>query len=109
MSDFIEIRWTAGSLDEARKVARYLVQERYVACAKIVPWVESIYMWNNQLETTQESTIVMQTRADLFEKVKEIILQNSRYQVPEITFVPLSGGSEGFFGWLKDSVSISKT
>ena len=38
MPEFIEIHWTSGSIDEARKVARYLVQERYVACAQISPW-----------------------------------------------------------------------
>ncbi len=43
MPEFIEIHWTSGSIDEARKVARYLVQERYVACAQITPWVESIF------------------------------------------------------------------
>jgi hypothetical protein len=46
VSDFIEIHWTSGSLDEARKISRYLVQKRYVACAKIVPWIESVYIPN---------------------------------------------------------------
>lgn len=108
MSDFIEIRWTSGSLDEARKIARYLVQERIVASAKIIPWFESIYMWNNQLETTQESLILLITRHDLFEKVKEIIAKNSSYQVPEITYINLDGSSQPFLDWLSDSTSLSQ-
>ena len=53
--DLCEIRFTAGSLEEARLVARFLVQERLVADAKIVPWVESVSRWNGELDTAQES------------------------------------------------------
>lgn len=107
MSDFIEIHWTSGSIDEARRVCRYLVQERLVACAQIIPWVESVYMWNNQLETTQESKIVLKTAAVLYEQVKKVINENSSYEVPEITFVKLDGGNEEYLQWLDESVSLS--
>lgn len=107
MADFIEIHWTSGSIDEARRVCRYLVQERLVACAQIIPWVESVYMWNNQLETAQESKIVLKTAASLYDKVKEVIQDNSSYDVPEITFVKLDGGNEEYLKWLEESISLS--
>lgn len=103
MTDFIEIHWTSGSIDEARKISRFLVQERYVACAQIVPWIESIYMWNNQLETTQETKIVMKTRRENYEDIKTIILENCKYQVPEITFQSIDGGNQEYMDWLLES------
>jgi len=106
MAENIEIHWTAGSLDEARKVCRYLAQERLVACAQIVPWVESIYMWNNQLETTQESKIILKTRLDLYEQVKEVIEKNCSYEVPEITYTQIDGGNKCYLDWLEESTSI---
>jgi len=109
MSEFIEIHWTSGSLDEARKVSRFLVQERFVACAQITPWIESIYMWNNQLETTQESKIVFKALTDHFEKIKEVILQNSTYDVPEIIFRTIDGGNQEYLDWLKESTATAKT
>jgi periplasmic divalent cation tolerance protein len=105
MTTFVEIQWTSGSIDEARKIARYLVQERFVASAQIIPWIESIYMLNNQLETTQESMIIFKTRLDLYEKIKEIILQNCKYQIPEITFRVIDGGNQEFLDWLGESVA----
>ena len=75
MDQLIEIHWSSGSIDEARKICRYLVQERFVACAQITPWIESIYMWNNQLETAQESKIVLKTRQDKYDSIKEVILR----------------------------------
>lgn len=101
--EFIEIHWTCGSLDEARKVCRYTVQERFVATAKIVPWLESVYMWNNQLETVQESKVIMQTRADFFEKVKKIIEDNCSYEVPEIIFFKIDGVNPAYLEWLETS------
>lgn len=106
MSEFIEIQWTSGSLDEARKVSRHLVQERYVACAQIIPWIEAVYMWDNKLETAQESKIVLKTRAENFEKIKEFIERNCRYEVPEITWHSIEGGNQLYMDWLHESTLI---
>ena len=102
---YIEIHWTAGSLDEARKVSRYLVQERYVACAQIIPWIESVYMWKADLETTQESKIVLKTRSDRYERIKRIILENSKYEIPEITYFTIQGGNQEYFDWMEESMA----
>jgi len=104
MTDFVEVHWTAGSLDEARRVCRFLVKERLVACAQIIPWVESVYMWNNELETGQESKMILKTKRDLISKVKEVILDNSSYEVPEITVVEIVDGNEAYLEWVAESV-----
>ena len=102
--EMIEIHWTSGSLDEARKISRYLVQERLVACAQIVPWIESVYLWNKQLETTQESKIVLKTFKGYYDRIKEVIMQNCKYQVPEITWIALDGGNDEYFKWMEETI-----
>ena len=104
MSEFIMIHWTTGSLDEARKVARYLVQERLVACANIIPWVESIYMWDNQVQSEQETKVRLKTRRDHFDLVREIIESNTKYEVPEVTFTVIDGGNAPYMEWLEESL-----
>ncbi len=108
MSKCIEIHWTTGSIDEARKICRYLVQERLVACAQIVPWVESVYMWNNQLETAQESKVILKTRLDHFDDIKVFIIENCSYDVPEIPYTILDDGNAEYLEWVEASTpSIS--
>lgn len=107
MSEFIEIQWTSGSLDEARKVSRFLVQERIAASAQIIPWIESIYQWNNQLETTQESKVVLKTRKENFGRIQEVILKNSKYEVPEILSFPIEEVSPSFLAWMEEAVKVS--
>jgi periplasmic divalent cation tolerance protein len=103
MSQCIEITWTNGSIDEARRICRFLVQERLVACAQIVPWVESIYMWNNQLETSQECKVVMKTQLQHFAQIKDAIIENCTYDVPEIVYSIISGGHEDYLAWVEES------
>ena len=69
-----------------------------MACAQIIPWIESIYMWNNQLETTQESKIVLKTRLENYNKIREIIEQNSKYEVPEITWFKIERCKQILYG-----------
>lgn len=108
MTSFIEIHWTCGSLDEARRLCRALVQERLVACAQITPWIESIYLWDSQLETTQESKISLKTSLDLYDKVRHYIEKNCSYEVPEITYTALDGGNESYLSWLEESIAIPR-
>ncbi len=98
--ELCEIRFTAGSLEEARMIARYLVQERLVACAKIIPWVESIYRWNGELETSQESAVLLKTRRTHFSKVAKIIEENSKYEVPEIIVSPILDSNPSYHDWV---------
>ncbi len=100
----IEITWTVASIDEARKVSRYLVQERLVAKAEITPWVESILLLNNQLETVQETKVTFKTIEENLSQIEEIIKKNSRYEIPEIAWRSIEGGNVEFLDWLKGSI-----
>lgn len=104
MDQFIEVHWTAGSIDEARQVARLLVQERLVACAQIVPWIESIYIWNNELNTTQESKVIFKTHANLFDKVRTHIEKHAKYEVPEILVHPIKDGNASYLNWMNETL-----
>lgn len=101
MSELIEIHWTSGSIDEARKISRYLVQEKLVACAQIIPWIESIYMWNGQMETAQESKIVMKSQMIHLEAIKQAIQMQSKYEIPEIICHVIDDGNQPYLDWLQ--------
>ncbi len=107
MNELIEITWTSGSLDEARKISRLLVKEKLVACAQVIPWIESVYMWDNQMETVQESKITLKTTIENFEKVKKTIEDNCHYEVPEIIFYKIDGGNQSYFDWIYLNVNKS--
>jgi len=101
MSEWVEIVWNAASIDEARGVCRYLVQERWVATANIVPWVESIYLRDGLLETSQESQVILKTERHFFEQIYQVICDNTSYEVPEVVMLPICEGGEEFLSLLR--------
>ncbi len=104
MEKFIEVCSTMGSIDEARKISRALVEQKLVACAQIIPWIESVYLWDGKMETGQESKIILKTASALVEKVKEVILASSSYDVPEITVFEILDGNKEYFDWMRQTL-----
>jgi len=104
-TDFIQIYWTCGSLDEARQTSRYLVEQKLVACANIIPWIESVFLWDDQLDITQETIVIFKTCASQFEAVKKAILERSKYEVPEILMVPILGGNQEYLDWVAQNTA----
>jgi len=103
MKELVTVSFTAGNLDEARKIARYLVQERLVACAQIIPWIESIYMWDNKLNTAQESKVTLKTSREFVDQVQKVILENHSYEIPEILIESIEGGHKPYLDWIDES------
>jgi periplasmic divalent cation tolerance protein len=55
---------SCGSLEEARRVARTLVDRQLAACVNIVPQVESVYRWQGEVETATEHILVIKTTVE---------------------------------------------
>lgn len=104
MNEMIEVIWTAGSLDEARKISRLLVEKKLVASAQIIPWIESVYKLNGELETVQESKISLKTKFQFFDEIRSTIELHSKYEIPEIIFYKIEGGNEAYFKWIDNSL-----
>ena len=95
---------TAGSQDEARKIARALVDRRLAACVNLVAPVESIYRWQGKVETAQEWLLVIKTIAEKFPQVRDVIRELHSYDLPECIMLPIDDGSPGYLEWIEDSV-----
>ncbi|SRR5208282_2554417 len=100
---------TAGSEEEARKIARHIVEERLAACVNIVPQVVSIYSWQNQVEESREWLLIIKTTAAAFERVRTAILELHSYDLPECICLTIEDGSPGYLQWVGDSVSPRKS
>ena len=109
MTDKIIVFTTAGSEEEAGILARALVERRLAACVTIVPQVESVYRWNDAVESAREWLLVIKTTAASFPALREAILQLHSYEVPECIAVPIEDGSAGYLAWLESAVSSEKS
>ena len=104
MTDKRIVLSTAGSEDEARKIARHLVERRLAACVNIVPQIESVYRWEGKIESSQEWLLLIKTSADRFAEVRDAIRELHSYDVPECIAVNIEEGSPEYLQWLADSL-----
>ena len=103
--EYCIINCTAKDKEEALKISRILVQKKLIACSNIIPSLTSVYIWNGQVNEENEVLMIMKTKTELFDKVKEEILKLHSYDVPEIIAVPIIKGSEEYLGWINENTA----
>jgi periplasmic divalent cation tolerance protein len=103
-SKYIVILSTTSNAEEATTIAQKLVADRLVACVNIIPGIQSIYWWNNAVQTDQEVLMVMKTEKSRYQDVEQAIKSLHSYDVPEIISLPLENGFEGYLKWIENAV-----
>lgn len=92
---------TVASAGEASRIGRALVSERLVACATILPSVESIYEWQGKTELTTETLMLLKTDVARIAAVAARLLALHSYETPEFLVLPVEAGSAGYLNWLQ--------
>ena len=95
---------TAASPEQAARLGRTLVEERLAACATLVPAVESIYRWQGQVETSQETLLLLKTSSDRLPALEARLLELHSYQTPEFVVLAVESGSHSYLAWLEASL-----
>jgi len=101
MTDKILVLTTCASEEEARRIARALVERRLAACVNIVPGLRSVYRWRGALEEESECLLVIKSRRDLFDELRAGIESLHSYELPELIALPVVEGSEAYLNWLE--------
>ena len=93
---------TCGSIAEARRIGRAVVEKKLAACANILAGVESIYRWKGSVERAREVLVIMKTSARLRELEREVNRLHS-YDVPEFIVLSIAAGSRDYLAWIGQS------
>jgi len=95
---------TAANEEEAHSIAELLLNERKAACVNIVPGVDSLFWWQDKLDSAKESMLVIKTRASLVPEVVEIVKKAHSYDIPEIIALPIISGNKDYLEWIDSNV-----
>ncbi len=95
---------TCGSLAEARKISKAIVEKRLAACVSVVSApVESVYRWNAKVEMAKEFLLVIKTTALRLKDLEKEIAKLHSYEVPEFLVLAVEGGSKKYLAWLTEN------
>ncbi len=95
---------TASSAEEARRIAKALVEERLAACVNIVESCRSVYRWKGEIVEDNEAMMFAKTSRDKFGAIVERVRELHSYEVPEIIAADLESLSGDYAGFLADAL-----
>ena len=104
MTDKRIVLSTAGSQEEAKRIANALVERHLAACVNIVPGLESVYWWEGKIESAGEWLLVMKTTTATFPRLRDALLELHSYSLPECIVLAVEDGSRTYLKWLGESV-----
>ena len=103
-ADAILVLMTAGSREEAARLADMLVLARLAACVQILPEIESIYHWEGKVERAPEILLLAKTTQANFATLEASVRSLHSYETPEIIALPITAASAPYLEWLTGNV-----
>ena len=102
----VSVYSTFASEDEARRVARQLVNERLAACANVLAPCHSIYRWQGKVEEASEVPVIFKTRAATAERLLTRIDELHSYDVPAAVVWPIGDALDEYRRWVLDQTNV---
>jgi periplasmic divalent cation tolerance protein len=96
------IQTTCGSREEAKIIARALIENKLAACVQLSE-IESFYRWNNEFCSDNETLLNIKTIKENFEKVKRKIKELHSYDLPEIIQLDITNTSEEYLKFIGEN------
>jgi len=100
---FIVAFSTFPDVETARRISHELVESALVACANIVPAVESIYYWKEKVETSAESLAIFKLTSARYSEFESRLRALHPYDVPEVVHLDIAAGSVDYLRWIDES------
>src|SRR5437763_1306607 len=94
---------TFPDAETARRISNQLLTEKFAACANILPGVESIYRWEEKIETANETLVYFKLSEDRQSAFQEKLRSLHPYEVPEIIFTKIDDGLPEYLRWVTEN------
>jgi periplasmic divalent cation tolerance protein len=96
---------TVATAEDAERIARSLVERRLAACVNVVPGVVSVYRWKGEVCRDEERLLVVKTRGEKLEALRQAIVELHPYELPEVLALPVEAGHGPYLAWLDECVT----
>jgi periplasmic divalent cation tolerance protein len=100
----IAVLTTIDTLDQARVIAKELVEHNLAACAQIST-IESFYTWDGTTQCATEFRVLIKTVAERYQAVEEAIRELHSYDLPAIYAFNMAHIFEPYSEWIAENSS----
>jgi periplasmic divalent cation tolerance protein len=92
---------TAPDLKTARTLAKAALAAKLIACANLIPKIESHYRWQGKIESGAEVLLVFKTTKPRLAALEKLVLSRHPYDTAEFLVLPTAAGSKKYLDWLE--------
>jgi periplasmic divalent cation tolerance protein len=103
--DILTVTTTVGSREDARKLARALLQARLAACVQVEEGLVSFYRWQGRDCEDAEVRLTVKTLPGCERALQALFRQVHPYAVPQFLAVRMEAGEE-YWGWVRGEVDV---
>ncbi len=93
---------TCADEAEAMRIADALLDKRLIACANIPAPHRAVYRWEGKTASEPEQGMILKTKPERFDKVKETIVAMHSYDCPCIVAWDADKGHAPFMDWVAE-------
>jgi len=104
VSQFVFVLITSPGPRVAQVLAKAALTERLVACANLIPRIESHYWWQGKIESSAEVLVIFKTTKAKLKALEKLIVEKHPYDTPEFIVLPITAGNKRYLAWLSQSV-----
>ena len=104
MSERVVVLSSVGTAEDAARIARALVERRLAACVNVLSGVRSFYRWEGAVQEDGERLLVIKTRRDRLDALRETLVALHPYELPEAIALPIEAGHPPYLAWIDEAV-----
>lgn len=95
---------TFGSKESGVQFSKLLLEEKLIACANLGEAITSYYMWEGNIEESQEWPLWLKTTKNAVPNIIQKLKEHHPYDCPCLIEIPITGGYSPFLKFIEDSV-----
>jgi periplasmic divalent cation tolerance protein len=101
---FVIVLVTVPDRKTAQKLARAALRKKLIACANLVPKIESYYWWRGKIEIGTEILLLLKTQTSRLPALEKLVLGQHPYDTPEFLVLSVKAGQRKYLHWLVSSL-----
>lgn len=103
MTDLLLVYLTCGSVEQAKKIGKHLMEKRLCACVNIFPDMQPMVFWppkQNIIDESREVVLIVKTIESKYTALEEEIYKIHSDEVPCIIAIPASHVGKKYYDWI---------
>ena len=103
--DPILIYITTSNTEEAKTLSKILLEKKLIACSNILPNMTSFYKWNDTVESSNESVLILKTFKSKYSDIEALVLENHSYEIPCLISLSIEDVNKQYLEWMRSQIS----